>query len=284
MTRLYKRRVTLTVARLVPDAFFTVESNAVVIRDLRVAFSVQRSLESSPNTAEVTVSNLAERTRAAFQEKPLLVTLDAGYDDNEDRLFSGDLLYARPKKLPVDWEVTMQLGDGARAHRHARVRRSFKAGVKLKDALSETAASMGLRIPDSVSDARELLSSFSSGLTLEGPSERELSRLLGPTGLQWSVQDGALQILRDRDHRRDEAVVVSENTGMVGSPESGSPRQRGEQPTLTVSKSLDPRITPGCRIQVESKVARGLYRVERVTHVGDTHGSEWTTKIEAKPL
>jgi len=284
VTRLFKRRITLTVARLSQTSFFTTESNAVVLRDLRVVFRIDKSLESKPNTAEVVISNLAERTRAAFQEKPLYVTLDVGFDDDEARLFTGDLIYANSRKLSTDWETTMQLGDGSRTHRYARVRRSFKSGINVKDALSETAKSMGLRIPKTVDAAKELLTKFSSGLTLEGPSEKELTRLLTPKGMRWSIQDGQLQVLRDRDFRREEAVVISEDTGMIGSPENGAPKQRGEPPTMSVSTLLDPRLIPGGRARIESRQISGLFRVEHVSHTGDTHGPDWTTRIEAKPI
>lgn len=143
---------------------------------------------------------------------------------------------------------------------------------------------MGLRVPKSAADAQELLTTFATGLTLEGPSQKELTRLLAPRGFKWSIQDSKLQILRDTDVRTDEAVLIIADTGMIGSPESGAPKNPGDVPILTVSTLIDPRLVPGVRMRVESRNISGLYRVEQVRHVGDTHGDDWTTRVEAKPV
>jgi hypothetical protein len=284
MTRLYDREIALTVAKPVKGEFFRTQPNATVVTDLRLSFTVERSLGSDPNTCSITITNLAETTRAAFQTKPLHIRLDVGFDGNTERLFTGDLRWAHSKRTRTGWDTIMQIADGDRAYRFARVNRSFKSGVTTKTALEETAKSMGLKFPTTLEDAKELFTKFQSGLTLSGPSSREMTRLLKPHGMNWSIQNGQLQILRNRDARQEQAILVNQDTGMIGSPEFGSPPQPGKPPVLSVRMLIYPSVVPGSKIRVESDEIKGLFRVDRVTHTGDTHGSEWYTTMEAKSL
>jgi hypothetical protein len=160
------------------------------------------------------------------------------------------------------------------------------------DLIKESASSLGLPTPvlDGITDfATEML----GGETLSGRASTELTRVLKPHNASWSVQDGRLQILRGDAARPGTALLVSQDTGMIGVPEYGAPQaaattaagktKKGKAPVLTVRTLLYPTVTPGGLIKVESRAVRGIFRVERVVHTGDTFGADWTTTIEAKP-
>lgn len=280
--RLFKRTASVTLAR--PTDFFRTEPNAVVVSDLRVAFSIVKSLSEEPNTLDLTITNLSERTRAEIQKLPLHVRLEAGYDGSPKRIFVGDARFAESVREGVDWNTKIQVGDGERAYRHARVNRSFRAGARGIDVVNEVARAMGAKVPTIARQAAELLSQYAAGVSLQGLASRELTRVLAPRGMSFSIQDGTLQILRGSDARAEEALVISQDAGMVGSPEYGSPPEEGKSPLLHVKTLLYPEIVPGSRVRVESVSIKGVFRVEKVAHEGDTHGEEWTTTVEAKPL
>lgn len=286
MTRLFRRQVALTVAR--PGAapnFFTVDgANAIQISELRVAFNVEKKLGGKPNVCTAQVFNLAERTRAEFQARPLYVRLEAGYENDVRRLFTGDLKFGHSEKSGNDWITEMTLGDGARAYSEARVSRSFRSGTKRRAALAELADAMGLDVPSNAAEFAELDVEFASGVALSGSAARELTRIASAAGLDWSIQDGRLQLLREADVRADEAIEISEATGMIGSPEMGPPTKKRKRPLLTVRTLLDPRITPGGRVLVKARSEGGLCKVIRVQHTGDTHGPDWYSTAEAVPL
>lgn len=288
---LYGRNARLTLAR--PrgggaDSYFTQEANAVEITELRVSFQITKSLGSEPNTCVIEVYNLADVSRTAIERRPLHVQLEAGYDGEYARIFTGDLRWGSSTHESVDWVTRLEVADGDRAYNHARVKRSFKAGVDKKTVLDDIAKSMGWKgLPKSLDDARELVEQFSSGVTLQGPSRVEMDRVLKSAGMSWSVQDGQLQILRSTDVRRDRAFVVSQDTGMIGVPVYGAPKKAGEAPILSVKMLLAPEVLPGGRIQLatKNKSINGFFRVERVVHTGDTDPrGEWQTEIDAKPL
>lgn len=291
-SRLYKRACSLTVYRTAPvttgfiganPQFFAPQPNGVQITGLRVQFKIEKSLDSTPNKSEITVSNCAETTRAFLQSKPLIAQLDAGYDGNLRHVFSGDVRFAYSTHEETDWETKLSLGDGDRAYRYARTSRSYKKGASVMTALQEAAGSMGLKLDPSVTASTTLQAQFATGRTLQGPTRDELTRLLAPFGYHWSIQDGRLQILKDQNASPTSAYDVSQSTGMIGSPEWTTPEKSGASSRLKVKMLLFPELIPGGTIHVSSEAIEGLFRLNKVEHTGDTHGDDWMTEVEAVP-
>jgi hypothetical protein len=285
VSRLFNRTVSVRVTKPEADSLTELSSTTTEITGLRVTFQVEKHLGKEPNTCTVTVYNLAEETRQLFQSKPLHVRLEAGYDGETALLFAGDVRWAQSKHVGVDWETVVELADGDRAFRHARITKAFTRGVKARAAVINVIQSMGFAVPAAVRTGfQELDAQYASGLALAGASSTELSRLLEPYGLTWSIQDGRVQILRERDVRSDVPIEISADAGMVGTPELAAPEKPGKKPTLTVESLIYPTLTPGGRIDVRSRSIRGIFKVQKVRHTGDTHGSEWLTSVEAIPL
>lgn len=284
MGRLFKRAVALTLAKPLQGQFFAYSAALTVITGLRVAFDIEKNLGKEPNTCTVRVYNLSERTRGELQDKPLHVRLSAGYEDQVEQLFEGDLFWSASKKESADWETTLQLADGERSFKHARVSRSYRSGVDARTAITEVAKSMGLKARFSAAAELALRRQFAGGVVLEGACRTEMSRLLAPYGIDWSIQDGDLLLLKPTEHRSELPVVISQGTGMIGSPEFGAPEKKGDKPLLTVSTLLNARVVPGGRVEVGSRNVNGIFRVERVTHSGDNFGEDWTTTAEAKSI
>ncbi len=283
MSRLFQRTGRIIVAK--PTGFFQQGGNAIEIRDLRIRFDVQKTIGKEPNTCEVVISNLKRETRTELSAKPLHVRVEAGYDGAPQQVFVGDLRWSESVHRGVDWETKLDIGDGERALKHARVNRAFKPGVKARDAVREVATSMGLTVPRLSTDIeRALDNQFVSGLSLSGSASRELTRLVQPYGIEWSVQDGRLQLLAPGEVRADRPIVINQDAGMIGVPEYGSPPEKKKPPTLTVQTLLLPAVTPGGKIFLDTRSVKGLFKVQKVRHQGDTHGSDWSSTIEATPV
>jgi hypothetical protein len=283
VNRLFNRVTSVTIAKTVAGKFFeTIDE--LTVEGLRVVFSIEKTLGKEPNTCTCSIFNFAKETRAELQKKPLTVRISAGYDGEAKQLFTGDLTYAESHRVGADYETKMTIGDGERAYRYARVNRSFRAGATTRDAMEAIVGSMGLKMPKSLDDAKEMISQLASGGSFHGPSQKELSRLLKQHGMGWSVQDGRLQVQRENDVRSDEAILVSQDTGLVGVPTFGPPKKKKSTPTLTFKMLLYPELTPGGKVLVQSADINGTFKVERVRHTGDTHGPEMTSEVEARPV
>lgn len=302
MSRLYNRIARVTAYRANPGTpggfidsnptFFDTLPNATIITGLRIQARIEKSIDRAPNTLKVTVTNDAEPTRVDLTTRPLTVTIDAGYDGNLRHIFTGDMRRGWSELKETDWLTHMHLADGDRAYRFARVNRSYTRGTPVLTALREAARTMGLTLPANVQVSSALQEQFANGRVVDGPARDELTALLAPYGYSWSIQNGKLQILRDEEVRADQAFVISEATGMIGSPEFSVPDQPKKAPTrsgsrvkiqkLKIKCLLFPELVPGGKIRVESRAIDGMFKIMRVNHDLDTgYGGNWFTEIEA---
>lgn len=295
MNRHYKHAWKVTAYRAKPGApsgfvnthsdYFENLPNGIEIEKLRIQFQIEKTLDKEPNTCELVITNLAAGTRVDLCKKPLIVRVDAGYEEDGGarHLFAGDLRYGWSKQDGTEWLTTLQLADGSRAFQHARVSRSYKAGTSVLTAVRDAARTMGVLLPRNLETSAELGRAFAAGVQLHGNTRDELTRLLAPFGYSWSIQSGRLVILKDDEVDTTRAIVISKDTGMLGSPEFGAPEKDGKPPTLTIRTLLYPQVTPGGMLSVQSESINGIFRAERVVHSGDSHGDDWYTEIEAKP-
>ena len=251
-------------------------------RLLKVTFSVERDLGQSPNTAEISVWNLAESTRAKVSENDLETTLECGYSGNSSVIFRGKLEAGKNVRDGTDWVTTFQTTDGGKELRQGRVNKSWKK-VSVQGAFEAVLDSLGLAAGNALEKLKEgnirgALTEFSNGLVLSGPSKKELDRLAKTFGYSWSVQNGQLQLLGPTDAiEAGDAIVLNKNSGMIGSPESG------EKGIVEVRSLLIPQLEPGRVVSLESVALTGFYRVEKVTYQGDTRGTAWYADLELKP-
>lgn len=297
MTRLFHRTGKVICARGVAGTpggfvsanpqFFDELPNAIEIENLRFQFEIEKSLDKEPNKCEIKITNLSPTTRTDLTTKPIIVIVMAGYDGVARYLFKGDLRFGFSAKENEDWVTTLQLADGDRAYRHAQVHKSYRRGVSVLTVLRDVVSSMGLKLDPHMSSSPELQRALTSGRALSGAAAEELTQLLEPYGYTWSIQDGRMQILKDSDVREGEALAINESTGMIGSPEYQVPdkvTKKRNGPKLRVKLLLYPELTPGARVQVLSRDVSGAFKIERVSHTGDTLDGDWITEIEAAPL
>lgn len=286
MAKKFKRNIAVTVYRMQPDAFFAEPSNtnAIVFRDQHMRVKIEKSLTEQPNTAEIEIFNLAERSRSEFKIKPALVRVEAGYGTELARLFDGDITFADSAHMGVDWVTKVSVAEGGRAYANATVNRSYKAGATYATAIGETAKSMGLKMPGNVKDAKELGRQFVSGVSLTGPSRDQMSKLLKPHGMSWSVQNRQLQILKENGVRPDEAIVISSKTGMIGSPIVGAPKEPGDPISIKVKTLLEPALLPGGRIKVISEGITGLFKIDKVTITVSNFEQDYYSDVDGSML
>lgn len=251
---------------------------------LRVTFQIVRSISADPNTAEVAIYNLSEASRSAIQEKDIPTIIEAGYVNNLAQLFSGNLTFARHERDGIDWISNFEAGDGSLAFQSSRINESFAPGTKIEAVIERVAECSGLGLGNLIEELdkgnfRGALTEFKKGYSSSGKCINELKALTSSAGLNLSVQDGQVQVLREGGTNGDDAVVLSSSTGLIGSPEVG------EDGIVTAKSLLQGKLSPGRPVRIESKlIDDGFFRIEKVTHTGDTAGEDWYSEIEARPI
>lgn len=282
--RLYGRRFRLTIANPVstPGDFKNVTTDIIEVdgtrdgeRALRVQFEIEKSLEKQPNSSKLKVTNLSESMRHNLSKKGVKVLFEAGYKSSGlFRLFVGDVRTIDNVRQDADWETTMQLGDGDRAWKYARVNESFAAGARGGDVLMELAKATGLDLGNIEKQAKLIRTVVDQGYSATGNALRALdtfvSKVLKKT---ISIQDGELQLLDVFEVLDHPIPEVSPETGLVGSPEMQTPPAKGKPQLLRFKCLLQP-FKPGAKVRLISDRYDGHVRIQKVKYEGDTSGAD----------
>lgn len=256
--------------------------NGIEIADLRIQFRLERALKKVPAPCTIRVTNLNADSRRLISRKPVGVSLEAGYDGMMKLLYTGDMTYVNTTQDGPDITTVIECGDGLRVYSNARARATYGKGTTLKKILRDLASNIGMELPPNIIQSTDLDQQVTDGMAVFGPVRNVFTSLLAPLGYTWTIQNGKLVILKESETDGD--YLISEETGMIGFPEVGSPEKNGKPPTITVRCILFPELRAGSRVALQSKFINGSFKIERVVHQGDTHGSAWETEVELRQL
>ncbi len=249
---------------------------------LRAIFKIMLSLKSEPNSATLTIYNLNEQSRASFQKKGVPVTIIAGYEDNASQIFKGNLDFGENSLKVPDWITTFQGTDGGEQYRKARINTSFDGPVDVREVATSAAKSMGLdlgNLSEKVqAGSKRGLTEFATGLVMSGKSEKQLSKVLDSMGLTWSIQNGALQVLEPGETLSGKAILLSPETGLIGSP------MAGDDGIVKAKALLQAELLPAKEVEIRSRSVNGFFKIVKSTFIGDTDGPDWFVEIEGLPL
>ena len=268
---------------------------STLIEGLRAQFKIKKTATKEPNECELSIWNLSETSRAALQAKGTRIIVEAGYISTASVIFAGDSSIIDHKHEGPDWISRIQCGDGERAFKFATLNQSFGPGVSVLEVFKKAAGQLvfkGVSIDNAVKQAQtELTGQFTQGYVLSGRAFSAAAQLAESYGLELSIQDGQLQLIRRASTTQDQAVVLSASTGLIGSPEHGTPAAAApdgrKKPQVLKAKSLlQPGIRAGGRVRIEAESPgnNGDFKVLTVVHDGDTHGGSWYSEIEAVPV
>lgn len=236
----------------------------------RIGFKIEKDTSSTVNKAEIRIYNLSSNSRGLAENPNILVELFAGYGKEPKLLFRGNPSRVISTIGGPDSVTTFDVGDGLKSFQNSRVDLSFKQGTPAKDIFQTLTNSLGLARGEQKGIPEK---SFPSGLSLSGPVRDHMNYLTGKLDLEWSVQNGAVQILPKGKSTDQAAFLLSAETGLIGSPNK---KDKG----LEVVSLLQPDINPGRTVEIQSKFVNGQFRVEKVSHEGDTSDTAWFTRIE----
>ena len=266
------------------------QTGAQAIDELRIKFSVERTVAAVPAKADITVYNPSSTTISRAQQKGALVRLQAGYEDNIEIIYEGKIRRTMLQHTGPDVVLTVVCGDGDAAYRSARITQSFPPNTRITKIIREiikTMKAQEVKVGAVLRNLRTILGTAghrvnkqvtTKGVSLDGSSAFHLTHMLDQYDMQWDIQNGEL-VIGKRNQPSElfpTAVVLKSDTGLVGAPEIG------ENSVLTVTSLLQPQLAPMRQLRIEgSRSANGLYVARKVNHKGDSEGNEWYTTVEA---
>lgn len=278
---------------------------------LRFSFSIQKGSTKTPNQCSVKVWNAAPDTRALIEVIGNVLILKAGYSEDigATTIFSGNVTRSLTVREGPDWITELELQDGFVEFRDAKVSLSFAKGATVSQVVTAISKKFGLPVRPLPADVAK--KQYPAGFAFVGRVRDAMDKACENGGLEWSIQNREIQVIKKGGVFKQKAYLLTPDTGMVGSPmqetktmtekaaakEGITANQPGVRKTTRrdnnfevqevlqvfgykVKTLLQPLIEPGGYVQVKSKGINGeFFRVEELTHTGDTHGNEWHTEL-----
>lgn len=271
-----------------------------ILPPLRVTFDIEKNAKEEPNEIKIRVWNLKKETRDALVEPDNLAVLYAGYAEEDGPLLIGygTVLQGWTYFDGPDVITELDVLDGYAEIRDTVVTLGYGPGVKARAVVAEIAKQMGLRLvmADDVPDR-----TWQNGFSYYGAARVALHKIVQGTGLEWSIQNGELQIIPRLGTTKRQGFVLSAQSGLIGHPErtrkgarekakvkdkrTGDNRNivsaRQQLDGWRVTSLLLPTLNPGDLVKLESRTVDDWFRAESIHHTGDWGGSgDWHTELE----
>jgi len=283
----------------------------VEVAGLRIDFSVEKTSTETLNNSTIEIYNLSPDSQKLIETPNNAVILKAGYkqDVGAKIIFVGIVRRSLTVRSGSDWVTKLELDDGLIAYRDSKRAFSFPAGASGIGVLRSVAASFGLSVRQFPTDIVDKV--YPGGFSFVGRSREAMAKVCSYLGLEWSIQNQEIQVLKKGGVMQRTAVVLSEDTGLIGSPAleaktlsdkaaakqgitvntagviqrrkattDGDIETKLEVQGYKVVSLLQPTIEPGSVVQVKSKGIDGtFFRVESVTHSGSNFGGDFTSTL-----
>lgn len=243
---------------------------------LRIAFAVKLTSSRKPNKAQVELYNLEEDSIALLQQPGAIASLRAGYRQASDVIAAGNIITATKKKTGDTTVMSVSIGDGEILYLTSRFDKSYSGPAQNTQILADIISQMGIgrgfvdQLPPRT---------YPSGMVFYGCAREALDLVLGDVGAEWSIQEGALQVLCGND------IPISRRVILL-TPRTGLKQVEKKKNGVEIISYMNGRIWPGREIRLESEELTGDFVARVVDHVGDGFdaSSAFETRIQARRL
>lgn len=260
--RLYDRSIQLVIGN---------SKESLVIENLKIDFEVIKTLTKDPNKASVTITNLSEKNRNLLTSKEYnRIELKVGYGGDLRTLFYGNIDIAENVKSDVDIQTKLTCNDGQDDYRNSVMSVSLAKGATDRDILNHAVASM----QNTTSGSQTLVNErrLPRGKVLHGLTRDIISSIAKNHDADWSIQDNQLVVIpKDHALANNEGFLISESTGMIGSPHKTND---GLEVMCFLNNIM--RIGQLCRVVSVIKEYNGDFKIVKMLSKGTNRGGDFT--------
>lgn len=243
---------------------------------LHISFSIEKSDSESANTAKVQIWNLSDTNKKVFDKKDCIVELKAGYGDNTPLILAGYVTSAITTRDNADRMTELEVVDGRVALRESNISISLNGKVDSKKVYQMLAEKMGISI---VFGSGLKFKSLPNGFSFVGKARNGLQKITKYCNHKWTIQNNVLQITSPGKSISTRGYLISKETGLVGIPKeitlsttsSGTDTQNGYEITYLLNGSIGVNDV----IELQSDVAKGYFRIYKLTIDGDSMEGDW---------
>lgn len=254
---------------------------------LHISFSVEKTDSQSLNKTKITIWNLNESHINTLMRDNCTLFLSAGYGNGRPLIFKGTVTNVITALDGSDRATDIEAIDGFGEVKDTYVALSYKGKINAQDLIETCAGQLGIPVVYSKTAKNKAKSfQYSTGYSYIGSVKSCLTHVCGGIGLNWTIQNGTLQIQKAGEAISTVAQVLSPETGLIGVPTriynsavaSGTDTGSTLQDSLfgyEVTYFMNGNIGVNDLVKLESKLVSGLFRVYKLQIDGDNLEGDW---------
>lgn len=243
-----------------------------------IEFNVNRSIQSSVNTLNISITNLGESTRnRIFQDRFNLgvyrqVVLEIGYDELST-VYRGSIFEASSTRQGSEITTTIVSRDGGFDIASTKSTNTFSRGTSVNGLLRSMINEFPNLDAGTISDTGEM---FTRPVAVEGNTFEIIKKYSNDRVF---VDLERVNILQDNEVMEGQVPLITSETGLIGTPVR-------RDAYLEAQMIMEPRITVGQVVEIRSDIVtayNGQYKVMGVKHSGtisEAIGGQCTTTLE----
>jgi hypothetical protein len=259
----------------------TVLSDSTPGFEIRLRFVVRQANVDTPNTAEITVYNLADSTAQGVVDEFDYCILQAGYQTGRyGTIFAGNVKqYERGHESAVDSYLKIFAADGDKAIQQATVNMVVPAGetptqrwTRLQGAVQKYGVTPGYTDPAALQGSPLMRQGVWFGMAAD-----KMRDFAAQNGATWSINDGQLVLLGQAAYAPGDIVAVNARSGMIGFP-----RQTNDG--ILVTCLINPGIRVMQRLQLNNNEINRLNIPGGKQPQGSTQFPGWNDQLFPAPI
>lgn len=247
------------------------DKESIVIDGLTMSFDIDKTISKEPNPATFTLTNLSQYTRNLITDKKYnRILFNAGYQDDLRTLFVGYIDEVENRKEGTDITTLMTCSDGSKDYRDARVAVTVGKGATDQEIVKQALGAM----PSTGKGKQEYNKErkLPRSKTLVGNARDVLTQVAKNQDADWSIQDGELLLLPKKNAlANNEGFLISEETGLIGSPQKVSD---GLEVRCYLNNVM--RVGQLCRVESVLSEYAGDFKITKLQMKGSNKGNDWT--------
>jgi hypothetical protein len=263
------------------------------VSQLHCTFRVVKTQLMAPNLSIITIYNLSPKTENAIIQEGYRVVIEAGYVGSQyGGIFDGNVVQVlRSKENGTDYVLTLVSADSDAFLAYGTANFTLLRGQNHRDIIDHVVSTASVpteigRISPNLSDTQ-----LTRGRVFFGSAADILKQVADSQDATFYMEDGRVNIVKPEDLPYDEVIELSPSTGLIGVPVQ-------QDAGATIRMLLNPKVKLGSFVHVDNSLIRtvqqdpaagqqpysldqdGLYRVIKITHLGDSRGPDWYTEVE----
>ena len=267
MPQFYRRRILTAVAGL-------------EIAEPRQTFDIERSSDPTQDRGSLNIWNLSEVHESRIRDRRGPITVQAGYPETLALIYEGqlqDVVRARHRLARI---TRITLGDRLReeGRRNAITNREYPGDVSIRSIAQDIVTDdMGLEVGplDAIPEGATFPNFAWFGQSSAAALDALIRRV---SGVHWSETDGVVRFHAEGKTQVDAPIIqLSPATGLIDSPIVTA---EGAE----IRCFLRPEIVLGCRIDLESDLLSGVWKVVELRHQGDSWQGQFETFCELREI